>query len=99
LEFSKKSSLTSRWPFFFNFFTKKLKKVKKKLKKLKKSIFNISWWLAFRTHATDFFTGNNAEEHPSANAGMRWAPLMACVGLSKVKAYSSLDSTNPIFGR
>jgi len=33
LVFSKKSILTSRWPFFFNFFTKKLKKVKKVKKK------------------------------------------------------------------
>jgi hypothetical protein len=47
----------------------------------------------------DFFAGNKAEEHPSANAGMRWAPLMACPGLRKVKAYLSVDSTKPILGR
>jgi hypothetical protein len=30
---------------------------------------------------------------------MRWAPLMACPGSRKVKAYLSVDSTKPILGR
>jgi hypothetical protein len=48
--------------------------------------------------AVDFPAGNNAEDCPSVNAGMRWTPLMACRGSRKVNEYLSVDSTNPILG-
>ena len=33
-----------------------------------------------KTRATEFFTGNKADMHPSKKAGMICAPLMTCVG-------------------